>query len=76
MAANGAQTTSAAYFQRSSGISSGPLAQLLLRRWRASLTSRSVMGYESGLLGCLLWLVLDLLSDSFVTEPLGKSSNF
>ena len=47
MAANGVQTTSATYFHRSSGISSGPLAQLLLRQWRASLTSRSVMGYES-----------------------------
>ena len=44
MSASGAQTTSAEYFKSSPVTSSGPLARLLLRRWRASLTSRSVMG--------------------------------
>lgn len=51
MSASGAQTMSAEYFQSSPATSSGPLARLLLSRWRASLTSRSVMGYESGPLG-------------------------
>ena len=51
MSASGAHTMSAEYFHSSPATLSGQLARLLLRRWRASLTSRSVMGFESGPLG-------------------------
>lgn len=55
MSANGAQATSAEYFQSSPATSSGPLAQLF-QRWRSSFTSRFVMGNESDPLGMSSWV--------------------